>query len=342
MDSRWTASLGVALLGHGLPATVVDWARAAEGAGLGSLWVVEDYYHPGAFAIAGAAAAATTRIAIGLGVVNPYTRHPALLAMETAALAGLAPGRVVLGLGSSNRRWIDAQMRIPFKTPLRGLREGTQIVRRLLAGERVTHAGECFAVDGVALETPPPAPVPVVLGVKGPRALALAAEVADGVICSILASPAHVRRVRGSTSAARSGRGFAVLAYVPMAVSADGRQVRACVRPLLARYLGALHGQAILADAGLSPAETQPFRDALLAGRPAADLVTEAMIDTLAVAGTPGQCRDALERLADAGLDAPVAVLPGGMPVREQLARLGEILVPAWRELATGAPRRTA
>jgi alkanesulfonate monooxygenase SsuD/methylene tetrahydromethanopterin reductase-like flavin-dependent oxidoreductase (luciferase family) len=148
--------------------------------------------------------------------------------------------------------------------------------------------------------------------------------------------------VRGSTSAARSGRGFAVLAYVPMAVSADGRQVRACVRPLLARYLGALHGQAILADAGLSPAETQPFRDALLAGRPAADLVTEAMIDTLAVAGTPGQCRDALERLADAGLDAPVAVLPGGMPVREQLARLGEILVPAWRELATGAPRRTA
>lgn len=340
MDSRWTASLGVALLGHGLPATVVDWARAAEGAGLGSLWVIEDYYHPGAFAIAGAAAAATTRIAIGLGVVNPYTRHPALLAMETAALAGLAPGRVVLGLGSSNRRWIDAQMRIPFKTPLRGLREGTAIVRRLLAGERVTHAGECFAVDGVALETPPPAPVPVVLGVKGPRALALAAEVADGVICSILTSPAHVRRVRRTTRGA--GGRFAVLAYVPMAVEADGARARARVRPLLARYLGALHGQSILADAGLEPARTQPFRDAVLAGRPAAELLTDEMIDTLAVAGTPGQCRDALERLAEAGLDAPVAVLPVGAPVTEQLARLGEILVPAWRELATGASRRTA
>jgi 5,10-methylenetetrahydromethanopterin reductase len=330
----------VALLGHGLPATVVDWARAAERAGLGSLWIIEDYYHPGAFTLAGAAAAATERIGIGLGVVNPYTRHPAVLAMETAALTGLAPGRVALGLGSSNRRWIEAQMRIPFKTPLRGLREGVEIVRRLLAGERVTHAGECFALDGVALDTPPPAPVPVVLGVKGPRALALAAEVADGVICSILTSPAHVRRVRRTTRAARGG--FAVLAYVPMAVDGDGAQARARVRPLLARYLGVLHGQSILADAGLEPARTQPFRDAALAGRPAAELVTDEMIDTLAVAGTPGQCRDALERLAEAGLDAPVAVLPGGMPVREQLARLGEILAPAWRELATGAPRRTA
>src|SRR6185436_14895629 len=267
MDSRWRASLGVALLGHGLPASTVDWARAAEQAGLGSLWIIEDYFQPGAFALAGAAAAATGRIAIGLGVVNPYTRHPALVAMETAALAGLAPGRVVLGLGSSNRRWVDEQMHIPFKTPLRGLREGTALVRRLLAGERVTFAGECFAVDDVTLETPPVAPVPIVLGVKGPRALALAAEIADGVHCSILTSPAHVRRVRQATAGA--GPAFAVLAYVPMAVSADGPAARMRVRPLLARYLGALHGQSILADAGLPAAITQPFREALLAGRPA-------------------------------------------------------------------------
>src|SRR5688572_26632049 len=199
MDSRWTDSLGVALLGHGLPATAVEWARGAEDAGCGSVWIIEDYFHPGAFALAGAVAAATARIGIGLGVVNPYTRHPALLAMETAALAGLAPGRVTLGLGSSNRRWIQQQMAIPFKTPLRGLREGVEILRRLLAGERVTYAGECFSVNDVALETPPAAPVPVVLGVKGPRALALAAEVADGVLGSILTSAAHVRRVRAST-----------------------------------------------------------------------------------------------------------------------------------------------
>jgi 5,10-methylenetetrahydromethanopterin reductase len=328
MDSRWTASLGVALLGHGLPGGALDWARDAERAGLGSVWLIEDYYHPGAFALAGAVAAVTARIGIGLGVVNPYTRHPALVAMETAALAGLAPGRVALGLGSSNRRWIEQEITIPFKTPLRGLREGVEIVRRLLAGERLTYAGECFSVDDVALETPPAAPVPVVLGVKGPRALALAAEVADGVLGSILTSAAHVRRVRAST-----GGRVALLAYVPVAIAADRAEARAWVRPLLARYLAALHGQSILADAGVAPERTQRIRDALAGGRPAADLVGDDLVDRLSIAGTPVQCRAALAALAEAGLDAPVAVVPPAASLREQLERIGRELVPAWKEM---------
>ncbi|HTO10276.1 MAG TPA: LLM class flavin-dependent oxidoreductase [Candidatus Binatia bacterium] len=330
MDSRWTDSLGVALLGHGLPGRATAWARTAERAGLGSLWVIEDYFHPGAYALAAAAAAVTERVVIGLGVVNPYTRHPALVAMETAALAGIAPGRVVLGLGSSNRRWIEAQMAIPFKTPLGGLREGVEIVRRLLDGQRVTYAGEVFSVHDVALETPPAARVPILLGVKGPRALALAAEVGDGVHCSILASPAHVRRVRATTAARKD---FTVIAYVPVAVADDGAQARAWLRPLLARYLGALHGQSILADAGLDAARTQPFRDALTAGRPAAELVTDEMLDTLAIAGTPADCRASLARWADAGLDAVIAVVPGRADLADQLARIGRELSPAWKGL---------
>src|ERR671937_1139289 len=138
MDWRWTDSLGVALMGHGIASRVGDYARAAERAGLGSAWIIEDYFQPGAYTLAGAAAAVTERIVIGLGVVNPYTRHPALIAMETAALAGIAPGRVVLGLGSSNRRWIEDQMAIPFKTPLGGLRDAVAIVRGLLDGRRLT------------------------------------------------------------------------------------------------------------------------------------------------------------------------------------------------------------
>ena len=62
MDWRWTDSLGVGLRGHGLPGRTTDWARAAERAGLGSLWVIEDYFLPGAYALAGAAAAVTERI----------------------------------------------------------------------------------------------------------------------------------------------------------------------------------------------------------------------------------------------------------------------------------------
>jgi 5,10-methylenetetrahydromethanopterin reductase len=328
----WMTELGVALMGHGLPARATEWAAAAERAGLGSLWIPEDHFHPGAFTLAAAAAAVTRRIAIGLGVVNVYTRHPALLAMETSALAGLAPGRVVLGLGSSNRRWIEGQMALPFKTPLRGLREGTEIVRGLLAGRRLTAAGECFSVHDVALEAPPPEPVPILLGVKGPRALALAAEIADGVHGSVLTSPAHVRRLRGAT-AARARGAFPVVAYVPVAVSDDRREARAWIRPLVARYLGALHGQSILEDAGYDAARTQPFREALLAGRPAPDLVSDEAIDTFAAAGSPADCRAALARWAEAGLDAAIAVVPAAADLGRQLERLGREIAPAWKEI---------
>ena len=329
MPARWASRPGIALMGADVPSHVTAWARTAERAGLGSVWIIEDYFHPGAYALAAAAATVTERVAIGLGVVNPYTRHPALLAMETAALAGLAPGRVVLGLGSSNRRWIEAQMGIPFKAPLGGLRESVEIVRRLLAGERVTFRGEVFTIDDVQLEWTPPDAVPVLLGVKGPKALRLAAEIADGVHCSVLASPAHVRRVRQTAGAGRPD--FAVLAYLIVAIDRDGRRARAAARPLIARYLGVLHGQSILLDAGFGPERTRPFREALGRGAPAAELVDDALIDALAVAGTPEHCRRQLAGWAEAGLDAPIAVLPPEADMTEQITLYAETAVAAWK-----------
>jgi 5,10-methylenetetrahydromethanopterin reductase len=336
MASRWTESLGLALSGHGGPVPAVAWARAAERAGFGSVWISEDYYHPGAFALAGAVAAVTDRAVVGLGVVNPYTRHPALLAMEAAALAGIAPERIILGLGTSNRNWIEGQMRMPFATPLQALRECVEIVRRLLAGERLSFHGECFALHNVQLEWVPTArAVPLLLGVKGPKALRLAAEIADGVHGAVLTSPHHVRRIRATADETRErlGREFTVVAYVPVGVHENGHTARQSVKPLLAHYLGVLHGQSILRDAGYGPEQTKSFADALRQGAPAMDLVTDAMVDTLAIAGTPDDCCSALGRLADAGLDVPIALVPGEAEVTRHLALIGETLVPCWRDL---------
>jgi 5,10-methylenetetrahydromethanopterin reductase len=328
-------ALGVAFVGAETPAHVTRWARAAENAGLGSVWLIEDYFYPGAFALAGAAAASTTRVVVGIGVVNPYTRHPALLAMETAALAGLARGRVVLGLGTSNRVWIEQRMGVPFTAPLGTLHECVTIVRRLLAGERLTFRGRRFTVDGVRLEWAPEQPVPIFLGVKAPRALGIAGEIADGIHCSILTSPAHVRRVRATAQASRapSAGSLPVIAYVPLAVSRDGAAARAMLRPFVARYIGFLHGQSILADAGLDAAKTLPLREAVLRGVPAGDLVTDEMLDTVAIGGTPGDCRRALTRWRDAGLDMVIAVVPSGAAMLEQIPLIGGELSPCWKEM---------
>src|SRR5205807_6603353 len=115
MDWRWTDSLGVALRGRDLPGRTTDLARAAERAGLGSLWIIEDYFDPGAYALAAAAAAVTQRIVIRLGVVNPYTRHPALVAMDTAALAAFAPCLVCLRMCSCIPKMSDEQFATTFE-----------------------------------------------------------------------------------------------------------------------------------------------------------------------------------------------------------------------------------
>ncbi len=325
---------GIALIGSRSPRLVTQWARAAERAGLGSVWFIEDYFQPGAFALAGAAAAVTERVVIGLGVVNPFTRHPAVLAMETATLAGIAPERIVLGLGSSNRGWIETQMGIPFASPLQAVRESVEIIRRLWEGERLSYSGRSFTLSGVKLDfAPAQATLPILLGVKGPKALAMAGEIADGVVCSILSSPGHVRRVRATT--ARPAREFPVAAYIPTLIDADGMRARQHIRPFLARYLAFLHGQSILRDAGLDERDTQPIRDAVLAGRPAAHLVTDAVVDAVSVAGTPEECRAALARWAEAGLDTPVAVVPPDASLLGQIARIGSEIGPFWSEVVS-------
>jgi len=326
---------GIALMGPRSPRLVTQWARAAERAALGSVWFIEDYFQPGAFALAGAAAAVTERVTIGLGVVNPFTRHPAVLAMEAATLAGIAPERIALGLGSSNRGWIETQMGIPFTLPLQAVRESVEIIRRLWQGERVSYAGRCFTLTGVKLDfAPAQATLPILLGVKGPKALATAGEIADGVVCSILSSPGHVRRVRATT--ARPAREFPVAAYIPTLIDADGKRARQNIRPFLARYLAFLHGQSILSDAGLDERNTHAIRDAVLAGRPAGHLVTDAMVEEVSVAGTPDECRATLARWAEAGLDTPVAVVPPDVGLLEQVTRIGIEIGPFWREIASG------
>ena len=272
MASRSGRSLAVAFRGEDAPGHIAERARAAERAGFDSLWFIEDYFQTSAFAMAGAAAAVTARIGVGTAVVNPYTRHPALIAMEMATLAAIAPGRVVLGLGTGVRRWVEDQMGIPASHGLATLAECVDVVRRLWAGERVTHRGRAFTLSDVALEYKPAQPeLPIVLGVKGPKALALAGAIADGVVCSIMSSPAHVRRARETVTAARAASPHPpcrILAYVPVAIGRDAAAARrrrpAAARALLRAPARAGHpgrGRRVRGRDARDPAGARPGRN---------------------------------------------------------------------------------
>jgi alkanesulfonate monooxygenase SsuD/methylene tetrahydromethanopterin reductase-like flavin-dependent oxidoreductase (luciferase family) len=115
---------------------------------------------------------------LATGIVNVYTRGPALLAQTAAALANVSNGRFVLGLGASSNVIVEQWNGIPFRRPLTKVEETVEYLRKVLAGERGT--------GGFKIATPPEQPVPIVLAALRDRMLGLAARIADGAFTNFL------------------------------------------------------------------------------------------------------------------------------------------------------------
>jgi probable F420-dependent oxidoreductase len=162
---------GVALADHG------ELFRRAEAAGYHDLWSAETTGADG-FTPLSAAAVQTERMRLVTGIVNPFTRGPALLAQQAAALADLSRGRFVLGLGSSSNVIVERWNEVPFAKPLTKVREAVETMRSVLSGGR--------GPGGFKLETAPAYEVPIIVAALRGKMLALAAEMADGAFTNLV------------------------------------------------------------------------------------------------------------------------------------------------------------
>ena len=175
------------------PRTLVEHALTAEATGFETA-MISDHLQPWTrrqgqsghvWTTIGAIANATEAIELGTGVTALIHRgHPINIAQAAATAAVMLDGRFFLGVGSGERlneqpfgrRWPGAGERLDR------VREGIEIVRRLLSGENVNHRGEHWRVENLALTTRPAAPPPIYVAASGPGSAALAGEIADGLI----------------------------------------------------------------------------------------------------------------------------------------------------------------
>ena len=323
----------IALRCHGglPPAVCVEQAVAAERAGLSTVWFAENPYARGAWPAAAACAVATRRVRLGLGVFNPYNRHPTLMAMEMAAFDELCEGRAVLGIGAgipSRVRRIAAADR-----PIAAVRDAVTLTRRLLRGETVTYTGKVFSADGVRLElTPRRGDLPILTAAMGDQALRLCGEIADGVIISNLAPPAFTRRAVAIVreAAARAGRPAPreVVQYVPCAVRDDGDEARRLAKAAAAGMLSAYNATASAATRaaianynGLAPEEFAEAMARVGRGEP----LDDRLLAQYAVAGTADECRAQCRVYAEAGV-TELAMAPVGDRAVDDIGRLGRSL----------------
>ena len=165
--------LSVRLHGGLSPQRCLELARAAEASGFHTVWFAENAFNRGALPAAAVCVAATRRIGIGIGVFNPYNRHPTLMTMEIGALDELAQGRVRLGIGSGIAA-ATRRMGLQPDRPVAAVRDAITIVRGMLAGEEVNYTGRVFSAFNVKLEYKALRPdIPLLVAARGDQALAL-------------------------------------------------------------------------------------------------------------------------------------------------------------------------
>jgi probable F420-dependent oxidoreductase len=286
-------------------------AARAEELGYDSLWIADTGAGPDAFVVGAVAAEATRRVRIGTAVVPIYTRALPVLAAGAGSVAQLAPGRVVLGIGVSSETIVDSWGGVPFRQPLTRMRETVGTLRHMLAGERVTFEGKTVRTRGFRLVSQPPAPVPIFVAGLMPPMLALAGEVADGVILNFFpvdALPrilAHVRA--GAERAGRDPAAIEVVSRFQVIVTDDVPAARAALRLMMGPYFATSVYNRFVAWCGF-PEEAE----AIAAGWRAKDrarnqaAVTDDLIDRLAIIGPPEHCRARLAEFAAAGVTTPM------------------------------------
>jgi 5,10-methylenetetrahydromethanopterin reductase len=324
------------VLHHGLTdgAALTRQARVAEDCGFESLWVTERYFHEETFSMLGYLAAATRVLRLGVGVVNPYTRSPALSAMAAATLDRLSGGRFVLGLGRSERDVVEDRMGIPYGEPRATLGAAVRTIRTLLAGERVAGGPAPFDLHAKLALRPIQARLPIYLAAIGRPALRLAGAIADGVLLNAYVPVGYIPwAVQHVHDAARdAGRDPVEVEIACMIVVREGPdldRLRPGLRARVARLLCEPHvGEILCQTGGFDPALASHLRTRVAAGLPeeAGRLVTDGMIEAFYALGPPSRLAERVAAYRRHGVTLPLL-----LPALEGFERVARALAPVER-----------
>ena len=308
--------LGIVLY-HGIDSgeELRRYGELAENAGFDSLWVTERYFHEETFSLLGYLAAATNTIKLGLGVTNPYTRNPALLAMSTATLDRISGGRFSLGLGRSERGVIQGRMGMRYGDPFQVMESVVSTLRRLMAGEALTTTEGPSPLTNVRLAiAPSQAEPPIYLAAIGPKALRLAGAIADGVLLNAYTPVDYVKYAaeevrKAATEAGRDPDSVDIACMLIMRQTDEPERLWPDLKRRIVRLLEEPRvGEILLEKGGFDPSILEPLRASVQQDRAASavDLISDEMVDAFYLVGSEEHCKKRVAAYRDAGVDSPL------------------------------------
>ena len=318
-------SSGVLLAPNHTAQVTVGMARLAEELGYDSVWVADEGVKTrDVFVTMTAIATATQSLRIGTGLVNPYTRHPALTAAAIASIDELSGGRAFLVYGAGGSLSLGP-LGIERDKPLLHVREALEVCRRLFDGETVTFEGETITLRNARLDFARP-DIDIWFAGRSPLLLGHAGAAADGALLEFLhipSLPSYVGQVEGGARGA--GRPRPRLVYSTCVVTERDRLES--IRPHMT-YRLVDSPQAVKDQLGITPSHVAEIREAMTGGlAAAAHLIPDRWIEPFVILGTPDECAAQISAITDAhGFEGFVLLLADHERATEEIEMGADVL----------------
>jgi len=314
------------------------YAAEIEASGYDGLWYADERFHHEPYVGLAAMALATSRITLGVGVADPYTRHPALVAAAINSVDELSGGRAVLGYGAGVVG-LDS-LGLKLDRPARAMREGIEIIRGLWAGQTVTVTGEVLSIKEGRMDVPARANIPICVAADKPYTLRLAGEVGDAVMIphcrSLDLLREKLRYVDEGVARSRRPSRPRVVVRLDCTVAHERREALETAKVRLGRllwwqypriaYLESL-GLALPRDLERRLVDAGPFvrSQDLDVYRRFVDVIPDELVEPIMLAGSPSGVVEQIDELYAAGVDEVtiLPVVPRGSTHEEMVRLLG-------------------
>jgi 5,10-methylenetetrahydromethanopterin reductase len=312
--------------------------RVAEELGYDYAWIPDQTFYRDPYVVMAAMGLATERIQIGVGVTNPYTRHPAMAARAIATLDEVAPGRIHLGVGAGNRKELLNPLGLDSSYAAAKCREMVELVRALLSGETVDYRGEHYQAVEIPMDFQARPDIPLHIAGRGALVLQAAGEVADGVIIGGLCTPKGIgyalKQVnKGANKSGRDRTDMHVVSWVTIDVTEDRESALHDIRPVVAHIIGgAPLGVLQAIDLPMDTVETIKAIYVDEGIDQAAKHVTEECIDAFTIIGDAQTCIERIRSLSEAGVTQVSMLMPPGSVAQyeQRLRHFADAIFPAF------------
>jgi len=269
-----------------------------------TVWVPETWRMEN-FSMLGAVSTKTTNQKIGSSIINIFSRSPSTIAMGATTVDSLSNGRLVLGLGTSSLSIVESFHGSTFEKPLQRMKEYVEIIRLATSGKKVNYDGDIFRLSNFTLLIKPLRnEIPIYLAAINQKMVDLAWNIGDGVIFYLR----PLNEMKQTISKMQSKKKIDVTCQLITCVSENSEEAIERAKKTVAFYIsvGDIY-RKFLAKNGFENETSNIFEEFKKSGfKSNHELVSDSMLNSLAISGTPDECKQQLTSFVDAGIDQPI------------------------------------